>query len=225
MINSDENLDSRHRIVVLASGEGTNLQAIIDACESDLINGRVVAVVSNQASSGAIRRAKQHDIAMRVVTKLAGESRQSFDARLAEAVVAYEPDWVVLAGFMRVLSDTFVARFASHNPQTPSRIINLHPAAPGELPGIHAIERAFAEAQTGSRVTSGVMVHFVDSEGVDCGPVIASVAVPILATDTLNDFTARIHQHEHELLVSALQKICNQPLPSKVSSSVKEPMS
>ena len=225
VINSDENFNSRHRIVVLASGEGTNLQAIIDACQSGTIHGQVVAVVSNEPGSGAIRRANQHNIANRVVTKLAGESRQSFDGRLAESVSVFRPDWVVLAGFMRVLSDTFVARFASPNPQTPSRIINLHPAAPGELPGIRAIERAFVEAQMGTRVTSGVMVHFVDSEGVDCGPVIASVAVPILATDTLNDFTARIHQHEHELLVSALQKICNQPLPSKVYSSVKEPMS
>ncbi len=225
MTESGGHLDSRHRIAVLASGEGTNLQAIIDACQAGTINGHVIAVVSNQASSGAIRRAQRHDIATRVVTKLAGESRQSFDARLAEAVAAYEPDWVVLAGFMRVLTDKFVARFASSNPETPSRIINLHPASPGELPGIHAIERAFAEAQTGSRVTSGVMVHFVDSEGVDCGPVIASVAVPILTADTLDDFTARVHRHEHELLVSALQKICDHPPSSKVSSKIKETMS
>lgn len=225
MTKSTEYLDSRHRIVVLASGEGTNLQAIIDACQSGAINGHVVAVVSNQPSIGAIRRAKTNDIPTRVVTKLPGESRQSFDGRLAEAVGAFDPHWVVLAGFMRVLSDTFIARFASPDPQTPSRIINLHPAAPGELPGINAIERAFAEAQTGSRVLSGAMVHFVDSEDVDCGPIIMSVGVPILTTDTLGDFATRIHLHEHELMVSALHKICAQPLASKVFSSNKEPKS
>lgn len=214
--------DSRQRIVVLASGEGTNLQAIIDSCLSGAINGRVVGVVCNTPSAGALSRAQRHDIATQVVTKVPGESRQSFDTRLAESVSALEPNWVVLAGFMRILSDAFITKFASPRSDVPSRIINLHPAAPGELPGINSIERAFAEAQAGSRVRSGVMVHFVDSENVDCGPVIMSVNVPILATDTLDDFSARMHRHEHELLVSALQQICQQPHPREVISTVKE---
>lgn len=225
MTNSMAHLDSPRRIVVLASGEGTNLQAIIDSCQSGAINGHVVGVICNTPSAGALRRAQHHDIATRVVTKAPGESRESFDARLGDEVCSFEPDWVVLAGFMRVLSDIFVTRFAISNPEIPSRIINLHPAAPGELPGVNAIERAFAEAQTGSRVRSGVMVHFVDSAGVDCGPVIGSVMVPILTTDSLDDFAARMHRHEHELLVSALQQLCRQPRPSEAFSPSKEPIS
>lgn len=217
--------DSPHRIVVLASGEGSNLQAIINACLSGAINGQVVGVVCNSPSAGALRRAQHHGIATRVVTKSPGESRPSFDARLADTVGVFTPDWIVLAGFMRVLSDTFITRFASLRSEVPSRIINLHPAAPGELPGVNAIERAFAEAQTGTRVRSGAMVHFVDSESVDCGPVIMSVTVPILTSDTLDDFAARMHHHEHELLVSALQQICCPPQHNQVSTAIKEPMS
>lgn len=225
MTHTADHHDSPRRIVVLASGKGTNLQAIIDSCSSGAINGHVVGVVCNTPSAGAIRRAQHHNIATRVVTKLPGESRQSFDLRLADTVCAFEPNWVVLAGFMRVLSDAFISRFAAPRVDVPSRIINLHPAAPGELPGINAIERAFAEAQSGSRVRSGVMVHFVDSENVDCGPVIMSVTVPILATDSLDDFAARMHHHEHKLLVSALQQICRQSLDSEVPSTIKEIMS
>lgn len=217
--------DSPQRIVVLASGEGTNLQAIIDACLSGTIHGRVVGVVCNTPSAGALFRAQHHEIDTRVVTKSPDETRPSFDARLADTVCAFEPHWVVLAGFMRVLSDTFISRFTSPRPEVPSRIINLHPAAPGELPGINAIERAFAEAQTGSRVRSGAMVHFVDSESVDCGPVIMSVTVPILTSDTLDEFAARMHHHEHNLLVSALQQICRQPHHREVSTTRKESMS
>jgi phosphoribosylglycinamide formyltransferase-1 len=225
MTNSAEHFDSRHRIVVLASGEGTNLQAIIDSCQLGVINGQVVAVITNNPSIGALRRAQNYNIPTRVVTKLRGESRQSFDARLADSVAVFEPEWVVLAGFMRILSDTFISRFAAPRFDVPSRIVNLHPAAPGELPGIDAIERAFAEAQTGSRVRSGAMVHFVDSESVDCGPVIASVEVPILTTDTFDDFAARMHRHEHELLVLALQQICAPLHSSEVSATSKETMS
>ncbi len=214
--------DDRHRIVVLASGEGTNLQAIIDACRSDEIYGDVVALVANNSSIGAIRRAQSHDIPTRVVTKLPGESRPSFDSRLAETVSVFQPNWVILAGFMRILSDSFISRFSVSRGEVPSRIINLHPALPGELPGTNAIERAFAESQTGSRVRSGVMVHFVDSEGVDCGPVILSEVVPILATDTLDDFAARMHRHEHKLLVLALQQLCAQPQHGEVSATSKE---
>lgn len=222
MRNLEQDSDVRHRIVVLASGEGTNLQAIIDACQANEVNADVVAVVTNNPSIGALRRAQSHEIPTRIVTKLPGESRQSFDSRLADSVSTFDPTWVVLAGFMRILSDSFISRFVTPRADAPSRIINLHPATPGELPGMNAIERAFAESQTGSRVRSGAMVHFVDSEGVDCGPVIVSEDVPILAADTIDDFAARMHRHEHKLLVLALQQICARPLHSEVSATSKE---
>ena len=225
MTHSLDHAESPRRLVVLASGEGTNLQAIIDACASGAINGQVVGVVCNSPSAGALRRAQRHSIATCVVIKSPDESRQSFDARLADTVGVFKPDWIILAGFMRLLSDAFIARFSSPQRDVPSRIINLHPASPGELPGVKAIERAFVEAQTGSRVRSGAMVHYVDSENVDCGPVIMSVEVPVSANDTLDDFTARMHRREHELLVSALQQLCRQPHLSEAFSTSKEPMS
>ncbi|MEO5974840.1 MAG: phosphoribosylglycinamide formyltransferase, partial [Ilumatobacteraceae bacterium] len=197
-------------------------QAIINACQSDEINGMVVALVTNNPSIGAVRRAQRHNIPTRVVTKLPGESRQSFDSRLAESVSVFEPNWVVLAGFMRILSDSFISRFVAPRADVSSRIMNLHPASPGELPGMNAIERAFAESQTGSRVRSGAMVHFVDSEGVDCGPLIVSEEVSILDTDTLDDFAARMHRLEHKLLVLALRQMCARPPQYEVSATGKE---
>jgi formyltetrahydrofolate-dependent phosphoribosylglycinamide formyltransferase len=116
---------------------------------------------------------------------------------LAALVAAAEPDWVVLAGWMRILTMSFLARFDR-------RVVNLHPALPGELPGTHAIERAFEEAQSGRRDHTGVMVHLVPDEGVDDGPVLATAVVPIRPSDTLDTLAERVHDTEHSLLVSTL---------------------
>jgi folate-dependent phosphoribosylglycinamide formyltransferase PurN len=104
---------------------------------------------------------------------------------------------------MRVLSMNFLGWF-------PGMVVNLHPALPGELPGTHAIERAFDEARAGARRASGVMVHLVPDEGVDDGPTLASVEVPILPTDSLDEFAARMHAAEHQLLVDTLRSLCEQ---------------
>jgi phosphoribosylglycinamide formyltransferase-1 len=103
----------------------------------------------------------------------------------------------VLAGWMRILTMNFLSRF-DH------RVINLHPALPGELPGTHAIERALEEAQAGRRARTGVMVHLVPDEGVDDGPVLATAEVPIHPSDTLDSLAERVHDTEHSLLVSTL---------------------
>ena len=125
------------RIVVLASGGGTNLQAIIDACAAKVIEATVVGVASDNPSAFAIQRAANHQIDTAVVTPLDNEARTSFDSRLATTISQWRPELVVLAGFMRKLSVSFIQHF--HN-----SIINLHPALPGQLPGINAIERAFS---------------------------------------------------------------------------------
>ena len=189
------------RLVVLASGSGTNLQAILDGCSDRRIDGEVVAVVSNVEDAFALERARHAEIPTALVLREEGEARRVYDARLADVVSAYGPDWVVLAGWMRILTGVFLDRF-------PDRVINLHPALPGELPGINAIERAWDEAVAGVRTRSGVMVHLVPDEGVDDGPVLASRVVPVDASGTLESFAAAVHDTEHELLVETLATLC-----------------
>jgi formyltetrahydrofolate-dependent phosphoribosylglycinamide formyltransferase len=206
------------RLVVLASGSGSNLQAIIDAITDGMLDATVCAVATNRADAFAIERAASAGITAVVVEPSAGEDRRTYDARLAAEVASHSPDLIVLAGWMRLLSMAFLARF-------PGRVVNLHPALPGELPGTHAIERAFDEACQGARDHSGVMVHYVPDEGVDDGPVIASAQVGIRSDDTLDAFAVRMHAAEHALLVRALGIVAAQlprpvsdPPPSRIST-------
>jgi phosphoribosylglycinamide formyltransferase-1 len=190
------------RLVVLASGNGSNLQAILDACAAGAIDAAVVAVVSDQPDAVALRRATDAGVPCVHIGRHPGEPRADYDARLADVVAGFGPDFVVLAGWMRILTTSFLGWF-------PNRVINLHPALPGELPGLHAVERAWHEALAGERRRTGVMVHAVPDEGVDDGPVLASVEVAIELDDTLETLTARIHAAEHRLLVATLQKLCS----------------
>ncbi|MCU1345435.1 MAG: purN [Acidimicrobiia bacterium] len=186
------------RLAVLASGSGTNLQAILDATDTGRLDAEVVLVASNKSDAPALDRVPGRALAL---PPEAGELRPHYDARLAHAVAAAQPDWVVLAGWMRILTMSFLGEF-------PNRVINLHPALPGELAGTHAIERAFAEFEAGTRTMSGVMVHLVPDEGVDSGPVLGTTDVKILPDDTLATFEARVHAAEHELLVATLAQLC-----------------
>jgi len=193
------------RLVVLASGNGSNLQAIIDACETQALHAQVVGVVSDNHHAFALQRAAQHNIACHIVDA-ANTSRNEFNVQLASAVQAFQPDIVVLAGFMRLLTMEFLAHF-------PQRVINVHPALPGELPGTHAIARAFDEFIAGKRTHTGVMVHFVPDEGVDNGPVIESAVVPIHPSDSLADLEQRMHATEHQLLINALTQLTKEHTP------------
>ena len=190
------------RLVVLASGTGTNLQAIMDACTTNVLAADVVAVISNNCDARALQRARNAGIEAVCLEKEQGEPRRDYDTRLAAQVSQFSPDYVVLAGWMLLLS----ANFLDH---VGCPVINLHPALPGELPGINSIERAHSEAIRGERARSGVMVHFVPDEGVDNGPVLATVEIPVSAQDSLEDFTKRVHEAEHKLLVDALIQLCN----------------
>lgn len=191
---------ARARLVVLISGSGSNLQAILDACANGSLPARVAAVFSNKADAYGLERAARAGIPGIVLPKEKGEDRRDFDARLAQAVRAYHPDWIVLAGWMRILSANFLSAF-------PGRVINLHPALPGMFPGTHAIERALQAYQRGEIAHTGVMVHLVPDEGVDSGPVLAQAIVPIFSQDQLETLEARVHQTEHTLLVNTLAKI------------------
>ena len=191
------------RLVVLASGNGTNLQAIIDACENTHLDAQVVGVVSDKHEAFALNRAQCHNVETAVVAAKPHETRPLYDARLVQIVSAWQPHIIVLAGFMRVLSNSFLSQF-------PNQVINIHPALPGQLPGIHAIERAFTEFTHGTRRETGVTVHYVPDEGVDNGPVIAQQVVPIHVADTLVTLEARVHAAEHALVIDALQQLITQ---------------
>jgi formyltetrahydrofolate-dependent phosphoribosylglycinamide formyltransferase len=188
------------RLVVLISGSGTNLQAIIDAIKAKHLKAEIVAVVSNRKAAFGLSRAEQAGIEtlyfpLKPYTD-AGKSREDYDADLAEKLKAYKPDLIVLAGWMHIVSPVFLEAF-------PNRVINLHPALPNEFAGTNAIERAYEAAQKGEIRRSGIMVHYVIPE-VDAGEVIIQAEVPILATDLLEDFAARMHATEHKLIVQAI---------------------
>ncbi|MGD9996782.1 MAG: phosphoribosylglycinamide formyltransferase [Ilumatobacteraceae bacterium] len=189
------------RLVLLASGNGSNVQAVIDACARGDIDAQVAAVVSDRHDARALERADLVGIPTVHVGKRADESRADYDARLADVVSGFCPDHVVLLGWMRVLTMNFLGWF-------PGMVINLHPALPGELAGTKAIERAFREFEDGHRDRTGVMVHLVPDEGVDSGPVLATEIVPIQAGDTLDSLTERVHAAEHRLVVSTLAQLC-----------------
>ncbi|MEO6123751.1 MAG: phosphoribosylglycinamide formyltransferase [Ilumatobacteraceae bacterium] len=199
----------RGRVVVLASGGGTNFQALVDATTSKSLDADIVALVTDQPLALVIHRAVAAGIEPAMVERAGGETRGDYDARLAEIVGSFEPDVVVLAGWMRLLTMAFLGQF-------PDRVINLHPALPGEFPGINAIERALEAAQRLGLRRTGVMVHFVPDEGTDDGPLVASVEVEIRTDDTLDTLASRVHAAEHTLLVQAVAAVlaARRPSPS-----------
>lgn len=187
------------RLVVLLSGSGSNLQAILDACAGNILPASVVAVISNKAEAFGLERARRAAVPAIAFPPLEGESRRQYDSRLAALVAGYDPGCIVLAGWMRLLSSDFLSAF-------PNRVINLHPALPGTFPGARAIERAYAAWQNGQIERSGVMIHLVPDEGVDDGPVLASEEIPFQPGETLEQFEARLHMVEHRLMVETLRK-------------------
>jgi len=192
------------RLAVLASGNGSNLQAIIDAAESGALPGvRVAVVVADRREAYALERAKKHGIPTLyhpfLPYRKAGRSRADYDADLAAKLAPYEVDLVVLAGWMRILSMAFLQHYSG-------RVLNLHPALPGTFPGTHAIERAYEASRRGEIAHTGVMVHRVPDEGVDVGPVVVQQVVPIYPEDTLEMLESRIHEAEHALYVRAIQE-------------------
>ncbi len=190
----------RCRIVVLASGNGSNFQAIIDGSTSGRLDADVVGLITDRPDAHAVHRARAAGIPLRGIIREGGEDRKRYDTRLAEAVGGWSPDLVVLAGWMRLLSMEFLGRF-------PQRVVNLHPALPGEFPGTRAVERALEAAQRFGLRRTGVMVHHVPDEGMDDGPVIATCEVVIDVGDTIESLTARVGAAEHDLIVRALQQL------------------
>lgn len=173
------------RIVVLISGSGSNLQALIDNIHAQHAN--IVAVIANKADAYGLTRAKHARIPAQVVANTDYASREEYDAALIRALDAYQPDLVVLAGFMRILTPGFVAHYAG-------RMLNIHPSLLPKYTGLHTHQRAIDAGDT----EHGTSVHFVTEE-LDGGPVILQARVPIFEDDDAESVAARVQQQEHRI--------------------------
>ncbi|KIP77077.1 phosphoribosylglycinamide formyltransferase [Vibrio harveyi] len=174
-------------IVVLISGNGSNLQAILEACEDSMPNAQVAAVFSNKADAYGLERAKQFDVNGHFVDPKAFESREDFDAELMKQIDEYQPDVIVLAGYMRILSGAFVSHYLG-------KMINIHPSLLPKYPGLHTHQRAI---DAGDK-EHGTSVHFVTEE-LDGGPVVLQAKVPVFKDDDTDALAARVQTQEHNI--------------------------
>ena len=186
-------MGKRMRLGVLASGGGSNLQAIIDRCRESSFPAEIAVVIANNPEAGALERARQAGIPARCINHRDFASREEFDAALVEALREAGIELVVLAGFMRIITKVLLDAF-------PLRIINIHPALLPAFPGLHVQQQAI---DYGARF-SGCTVHFVDG-GVDTGPIIIQAVVPVLPGDTADTLAARILIQEHQIYPRAIQ--------------------
>ena len=186
------------KIIVLASGSGTNLQAIIDAIKSNRLNNvHIAAVISNKKNAFALERAKNAGIETIFLNPKDFTNNIDYDKKLIELISNYKVDLIVLAGYMKILTENFVSTF-------PNKIINIHPALLPDFGGKGMYGKNVHEAVLNSGVKeSGCTVHFVTNE-VDAGPIIAQRRVPVIPGDTVDSLSKRILKEEHELLVEAI---------------------
>ncbi|WP_298013003.1 phosphoribosylglycinamide formyltransferase [uncultured Aquabacterium sp.] len=180
-------------IVILISGRGSNMEAIVNACSAEQWPARVAAVISNKPEAGGLAFAAAHGIATAVVDHKAFDSREAFDAELARVIEGFAPDVVVLAGFMRILTPDFVRRFEG-------RMLNVHPSLLPSFPGLHTHARAI---EAGCKL-AGATVHFVTAE-LDHGPIVAQAAVPVRPDDTPDTLAARVLVQEHQMYPQAVR--------------------
>lgn len=175
------------KLVVLISGNGSNLQSLLDACASGRIHGSVAAVFSNKASAFGLVRAKEAGVPTHALAASDFADREAFDRQLMTEIDAYAPDLVVLAGYMRILSSAFVARY--HD-----RLLNIHPSLLPKYPGLHTHRQALENGDA----EHGTSVHFVTDE-LDGGPVILQAKVPVFAEDSEQEITQRVQHQEHAI--------------------------
>lgn len=181
------------KIGILASGRGSNLQAIIDAVEAGKISATITIVISDNSDAFCLVRAQRHGITSIFLDPKESMTREEYDRRIVEHLEKEGVELVVLAGFMRILSPYFIKAYKH-------RIINIHPALLPSFPGLHGQRQA---VDYGVKV-SGATVHFVD-EGCDTGPIILQVAVPVEDDDTEETLSARILKEEHKIYPQAIQ--------------------
>ena len=183
------------KIVVLISGSGTNLEAIAKSCQNGSINGFIELVISNRPNAKGLERAKKYHLMSQIIDHHNFDSRESFDQALLEQVLAVEPDLVVLAGFMRILSSTFTKPLAG-------RLINIHPSLLPEYPGLDTHKQAMENGD----LMHGISVHYVD-EVIDSGPIIAQGALKIDPMQSETKLVSRIHKIEHAIFPKVISDI------------------
>ncbi len=182
------------RIVILISGRGSNMEAMFKARLPVVI----AAVISNEPAAKGLATAQSQGIATAVIPHRAFADRAAFDAALAAEIDRYQPDFIVLAGFMRVLTENFVARYSG-------RMVNIHPSLLPSFPGLHTHQRVL---DTGVRI-HGCTVHFV-TPGLDSGPIIIQAAVPVMADDTEERLATRVLEQEHRIYPQAVRWLCEE---------------
>ena len=180
-------------VVVLISGSGSNLQALIDSVAHDGNPARIAAVICNRAGAYGLERAKQAGIATELLDHKQFDGREAFDAALIQAIDAHQPDLVVLAGFMRILTPGFVQHYAG-------RLLNIHPSLLPKHKGLHTHQRAIEAGDS----EHGCSVHFVTEE-LDGGPLVVQAVLPVMADDTAESLASRVHQQEHHIYPLAVR--------------------
>ncbi len=186
------------KIVVLISGSGSNLEAIIESCAAKMINGRVIQVISNNPDAYGLTRASKFNIASKIIDHKKFSSRIDFENSLEEFLDSLSPDLVVLAGFMRILGPKITSKFFN-------KMINLHPSLLPKYPGLNTHEKVLENKDP----HHGISIHYVSSE-LDAGPLIAQGFIDINKDETLENMIKRIHKIEHLLLPEIINEICNE---------------
>ena len=181
------------RLVVLVSGNGSNLQAIIDDITNNNLPAQVVAVISNKAEAYGLERAKKAGIEQRVLSHQNYDSREDFDAALKQLIDSFQPDLLILAGFMRILSNDFVEHYSQ-------KMLNIHPSLLPKYKGLNTHQRAIDAGDS----KHGCSVHFVTPE-LDDGPVILQATVDIHPDDTAESLANRVHEQEHKIYPQAIR--------------------
>ena len=191
------------KIIVLISGNGSNLQAIIDACKTGLINGNVVGVISNRDDAFGLERAKKDNIPSKVINHNNYNTRIDFDQKLVSTIKKFQPDLVVLAGFMRILSPIMTTAFKD-------KMINIHPSLLPKYPGLNTHEQVIAN----NDAEHGVTIHSV-SEELDGGPIIAQSKILVHKKQKLDDLIERIHKVEHMIFPKVISMIASKEIDIK----------
>ena len=195
-------------IVVLISGSGSNLQALIDACSSGFIPGRINAVISNKASAYGLVRASEAGISTQVLSHKNYQQRDKYDLALIDAIDQHKPDLVVLAGFMRILTPAFVQHFAG-------RLLNIHPSLLPKYQGLNTHQRAIDAGDD----EHGCSVHVV-TEQLDGGPVILQAKVPVFADDDSQTLAERVHEQEHRIYPLVVRWYCQNRLQQRADQAM-----
>tara|TARA_B100000214_G_scaffold148699_1_gene106332 strand:+ start:1542 stop:2147 length:606 start_codon:yes stop_codon:yes gene_type:complete len=191
------------KIAVLVSGNGSNLEALIDACKNDVIKGSIDIVISNNPNAFGIERAKKYSIKCKIIDNKRFQTREEFDQAIVEELNNCDPDLIVLAGFMRILTPVMIHAFKN-------KIINIHPSLLPKYPGLDT-HKSVIENQDSSH---GVTIHFVN-EVLDGGKIIAQGEISVYSSDTLESLKTRIHAIEHVMLPMVVSKFADGTINTK----------